>query len=191
MDDKKPLKISVRPTNRTLAPDFAKHASPVLSADDRFQTSVTDQGLLISCLWYRDLNAAFDLLDRHGFEKLLWGDPSIAFKFETVVVSGRTREIVLEPILLVEVESPPEFIGNVIGDLSSRRALITGQRVLEGGAIVVSAEAPLSELRRYDEDLANITVKSGSASASFLKYDRRWGFPGPPPDEPMSAALRA
>ena len=113
----------------------------------------------------------------------------IEYRFETAESNGRKRDIILEPILLVEVVSPPEFIGHVIGDLSARRGWLIGQEE-NAGLITVVAEVPLSQLIRYTAELRALSNGTASASATFLKYDKC--SRGLPPDgEPMAAALRA
>ena len=92
----------------------------------------------------------------------------------------------------IEVSSPPESVGNVIGDISSRRGLIYLQRELSPDMLEVTAEVPLSELRGYDSLLATITGGRGRVAVNTLRYNeapRRVG--GDPDDEPFSMALRA
>ena len=77
--------------------------------------------------------------------------------------------IILEPVMNVEVVSPDEYTGNVIGDLNKRRGLPKGQDV-KGGAVVIKADVPLSELFGYVTDLRTITSGRASASLTFSHY---------------------
>jgi len=77
--------------------------------------------------------------------------------------------VLLEPIMAVEVVSPDEYTGNVIGDLNKRRGLPKGQEV-KGGAVVIKADVPLSELFGYVTDLRTITSGRASASLTFSHY---------------------
>ena len=92
--------------------------------------------------------------------------------------------------MLVEVSTLPEHVGWVIGDLSARRGIVLGQRELVEGALEISAEVPLSELRGYDSVLSGITGGRGVVSVSTLKYNIAPPRVGPS-DEPVSMALRA
>ncbi len=57
--------------------------------------------------------------------------------------------VFLEPIMKLEVITPDEYVGSVIGDLNRRRGLPKGQEARSGGAIAVQAEVPLSEMFGY------------------------------------------
>jgi elongation factor G len=58
----------------------------------------------------------------------------------------RASPTLLEPIMAVEVETPEDFMGNVVGDLNSRRGMIQGMEDLAGGGKAVRAEVPLAEM---------------------------------------------
>jgi elongation factor G len=81
----------------------------------------------------------------------------------------RSAPAILEPIMRLEVETPTETQGSVVGDLSSRRALILGTDV-RGGLTVVSAEAPLAEMFGYATDLRSQTQGRGTFSMEFAGY---------------------
>ncbi|TDA49314.1 elongation factor G, partial [Burkholderia pyrrocinia] len=57
--------------------------------------------------------------------------------------------VLLEPMMAVEVETPEDFMGNVMGDLSGRRGIIQGMDDMVGGGKIVRAEVPLSEMFGY------------------------------------------
>ncbi|MBS1950428.1 MAG: Translation elongation factor G [Cytophagales bacterium] len=75
----------------------------------------------------------------------------------------------LEPIMAVEVISPDEYTGSVTGDLNRRRGVMKGMDT-RGGAQVIKADVPLSELFGYVTDLRTITSGRASASLTFSHY---------------------
>ncbi len=72
----------------------------------------------------------------------------------------QAKPILLEPIMTLEVYVPDEFVGDVIGDLSSRRAQIAGSEK-EGQTMVIKAQVPLAEMRRYATVLRSLTKGRG------------------------------
>ena len=94
------------------------------------------------------------------------------------------RPVVLEPIASVEVITPSECLGDVMGDLSSRRATVQGSDVDEWGDQIITALVPESELIRYAIDLRSIT---GGRGKFTTKHDHYAQVPGgvevPPPPE--------
>ena len=92
---------------------------------------------------------------------------SMAFK-EAMQKAGA---ILLEPIMKVEVTMPEEYMGDVIGDINSRRGRIEGMDDLGGGKIV-KAYVPLSEMFGYSTDLRSKTQGRGNYSMFFDKYEQ-------------------
>ncbi|TCP97207.1 translation elongation factor 2 (EF-2/EF-G) [Cricetibacter osteomyelitidis] len=90
---------------------------------------------------------------------------SIAFK----AAFNKANPVLLEPIMKVEVETPPEYVGDVIGDLSRRRAIVNGQESNEF-VTMISAEVPLSEMFGYATDLRSQTQGRASYSMEPFKY---------------------
>lgn len=90
---------------------------------------------------------------------------SLAFK------SGvrAAKPVLLEPIMAVEVVTPEEYMGDVIGDLSSRRGKVQGMEQ-RGNAQVVKAEVPLSEMFGYSTDLRSKTQGRATYTMQFLNY---------------------
>jgi elongation factor G len=82
----------------------------------------------------------------------------------------RARPVLLEPIMAVEVVTPEEFIGTVIGDLSSRRGRVEGQEP-RGNAVAVRASVPLSEMFGYATDLRSSTQGRATYTMQFDRYD--------------------
>ena len=78
--------------------------------------------------------------------------------------------VLLEPIMKVEVTMPEEYMGDIIGDLNSRRGRIEGMDDLGGGKIV-RAYVPLSEMFGYSTDLRSRTQGRGNYSMFFEKYE--------------------
>jgi elongation factor G len=83
---------------------------------------------------------------------------------------GKADAVLLEPIVTVEVTVPEQFMGDVIGDLNSKRGRILGM-VPRGKMQVVSAMVPLAEMSRYSIDLRSITGGRGVFSMEFSHYE--------------------
>jgi elongation factor G len=106
---------------------------------------------------YHDVDSsvlAFEIAARAAFRELKQhGDPRL-----------------LEPIMKVEVVSPEEFTGSVIGDINSRRGMIQGQD-MRGNANVVNAMVPLANMFGYVNDLRSFSSGRASFSMSFDHYE--------------------
>ncbi len=90
---------------------------------------------------------------------------SLAFK----EAAKKCKPVILEPIMEVEVTAPNEYLGSVMGDVSSRRGTIKDQEE-RGNAIIVKAHVPLSEMFGYATDLRSFTQGRGSYSMQFWQY---------------------
>ena len=91
---------------------------------------------------------------------------SLAFK----EAAKRAKPVLLEPIFAVEVVTPEEFLGDVIGDLSRRRGRVEGQE-RRGNALAVSARVPLSEMFGYATDLRSNTQGRATYTMQFDAYE--------------------
>ncbi|WP_296658877.1 elongation factor G [Paraburkholderia sp.] len=92
---------------------------------------------------------------------------SMAFK----EAMRRAKPILLEPMMAVEVETPEEFMGNVMGDLSSRRGIVQGMEdIAGGGGKIVRAEVPLSEMFGYSTSLRSLTQGRATYTMEFKHY---------------------
>jgi elongation factor G len=91
---------------------------------------------------------------------------SLAFK----EAARRAKPVLLEPIFAVEVVTPEEFLGDVIGDLSRRRGRIEGQE-RRGNALTVTARVPLSEMFGYATDLRSTTQGRANYTMQFEAYE--------------------
>ena len=81
----------------------------------------------------------------------------------------KANPVLLEPMMAVEVETPADFMGNVVGDLSSRRGMIQGMNDLPG-LKVISAEVPLAEMFGYSTSLRSATQGRATYTMEFKRY---------------------
>ena len=79
--------------------------------------------------------------------------------------------VLLEPMMLATISSPEDSVGDVIGDLNSRRGRPLGMEPTGGGMTEVKAEVPMSELLSYAPDLRSITGGQGEFTMEFLRYE--------------------
>jgi len=78
--------------------------------------------------------------------------------------------VLLEPMMKVEVEVPEDYLGSVIGDLSSRRGQVEGQSV-DSGQSKVQSKVPLAEMFGYATQLRSMTQGRGIFSMEFSHYE--------------------
>ena len=78
--------------------------------------------------------------------------------------------VLLEPMMAVEVETPEEYMGDVMGDLSSRRGIIQGMEDMAGGGKVIRAEVPLSEMFGYSTTVRSLSQGRATYSMEFKHY---------------------
>jgi len=91
---------------------------------------------------------------------------SIAFK----EAMRRASPVVLEPMMGVEVETPEDYMGNVMGDLSGRRGIVQGMEDMISGGKIVRAEVPLSEMFGYATSLRSLTQGRATYTMEFKHY---------------------
>ena len=82
----------------------------------------------------------------------------------------KANPVLLEPIMAVEVETPEEKMGDVMGDLSSRRGVIQGMDDLVGGGKSIKAEVPLAEMFGYATQLRSLTQGRATYTMEFKHY---------------------
>ncbi|OBS31024.1 Elongation factor G [Tepidimonas fonticaldi] len=82
----------------------------------------------------------------------------------------KAQPVILEPMMAVEVETPEEYAGNVMGDLSSRRGMVQGMDDLPGGGKVIKAEVPLSEMFGYSTTLRSMSQGRATYTMEFKHY---------------------
>ncbi len=97
---------------------------------------------------------AFELCAKEGFK----------------VAAPKCKPVLLEPIMKLEVVTPEEFVGNIIGDLNRRRGMLKGQEPRTGGAIAIQADVPLAEMFGYVTDLRTISSGRASSTMEFSHY---------------------
>ncbi len=84
---------------------------------------------------------------------------------------AQAKPVLLEPIMLVTVSVPEDSVGDVIGDLNSRRGHPLGMEPAGGGMTDVKAEVPMAEMLSYAPDLRAITGGQGEYTMEFLRYE--------------------
>jgi elongation factor G len=82
----------------------------------------------------------------------------------------KTKPVLLEPIMKLEVVTPEEYVGTVIGDLNRRRGMPKGQEGRIGGAVSIQAEVPLAQMFGYVTQLRTITSGRASSTMEFAHY---------------------
>jgi elongation factor G len=82
----------------------------------------------------------------------------------------KASPVILEPMMAVEVETPEDYAGNVMGDLSSRRGMVQGMEDMVGGGKAIKAEVPLSEMFGYSTTLRSATQGRATYSMEFKHY---------------------
>jgi len=84
----------------------------------------------------------------------------------------KANPIVLEPIVRVEITSPAVAMGDITGDLATKRGRISGNSALQGGRVSISALVPLAELNGYQSRLKSLTGGEGSFTMDLSHYDQ-------------------
>ena len=97
---------------------------------------------------------AFELCAKEGFK----------------AAAHKAKPVLLEPIMSLEVITPEDYVGAVIGDLNRRRGLPKGQEPRAGGAVAIEAEVPLSEMFGYVTDLRTNTSGRATSTMTFSHY---------------------
>ena len=83
----------------------------------------------------------------------------------------RAKPVLLEPVIKLEVTTPEEFMGDVIGDINSRRGRIESMEDLQGGAKLITAFAPLANLFGYTSDLRSMSQGRAASSMELSQYE--------------------
>jgi len=84
----------------------------------------------------------------------------------------KAKPVLLEPIVNIEVTVPTDNMGDISGDLASRRGQMKGQDMLPGGMVVIKGEVPLAEVADYHSRLSSITGGQGSYALEFSHYEQ-------------------
>jgi elongation factor G len=83
----------------------------------------------------------------------------------------KAKPVLLEPIVNIEVTCPADNMGDITGDLASKRGRVQGQDMLAGGFVVIKAQVPLSEVTQYNSQLKSVTGGRGSYSMELSHYE--------------------
>ena len=83
----------------------------------------------------------------------------------------KAKPVLLEPIVNMEITVPGENVGNIAGDLASKRGRVIGQEMLAGNFIVIKAQVPLAEVTQYNSQLKSVTGGRGSYSMTLSHYE--------------------
>ena len=84
---------------------------------------------------------------------------------------SKARPIILEPIVKLEVNAPEANMGDIAGDISSKRGQISGTDSMQAGTLSIRGQVPLSELNNYQARLKSVTAGQGSFSVELSHYD--------------------
>ncbi|MGE3845215.1 MAG: elongation factor G, partial [Vicinamibacterales bacterium] len=82
----------------------------------------------------------------------------------------KASPVLLEPMMAVEVETPEDYAGTVMGDLSSRRGMVQGMDDMTGGGKAIKAEVPLAEMFGYSTTLRSLTQGRATYTMEFKQY---------------------
>ncbi|MEY4975709.1 MAG: elongation factor [Pseudomonadota bacterium] len=97
-----------------------------------------------------------------------------AFKMAAIFgfkeAARKASPVILEPMMAVEVETPEDYAGNVMGDLSSRRGMVQGMDDMPGGGKAIKAEVPLSEMFGYSTTLRSMSQGRATYTMEFKHY---------------------
>jgi elongation factor G len=91
---------------------------------------------------------------------------SLAFKD----AMAKARPTLLEPVMQVEVQTPSEYAGDLMGDLNSRRGRIAGMDT-RGASTIIRAQVPMAEMLTYEQHLTSATGGRGAYSMTYSHYD--------------------
>jgi len=99
----------------------------------------------------------------------------LAFKLAACIATRagikQAKPIILEPVMRVEVTTPEEFMGDVIGDLNSRRGRIEAMEDLTGGAKLIKAFVPLANMFGYTSDIRSMSQGRAASSMEIAQYE--------------------
>ncbi len=84
---------------------------------------------------------------------------------------SKAKPVLLEPIVAMDITVPSEYMGDITGDISSRRGRVQGQDMLAGNMMVIKALVPLSEITTYNSQLKSVTGGQGSYSMELSHYE--------------------
>jgi len=166
--------LTVEPRNRGEGLEFVDEISG--GAIPRNLIPAVEKGVLEACvagplaghpvvdIRVRCIDGKFHAVDSNEMAFKLAG----SFGFKAAV--EKARPTLLEPIMDVEVSAPSDHVGDVMGDLSSRRGRVQSTEA-RGGATVVQAKVPMAEMLEYASSLTSMTGGQGEFHMEFSHYD--------------------
>jgi elongation factor G len=83
----------------------------------------------------------------------------------------KARPIILEPIVSIDITAPENNMGDIAGDISSKRGQLSGTDALAAGTLSIKGQVPLSELSNYQARLKSVTAGQGSYTIELSHYD--------------------
>jgi elongation factor G len=95
----------------------------------------------------------------------------IAGKNAFIDALQKAKPTLLEPVVNLEITVPADNMGDITGDMASKRGRVTGQDMLPGNMIVIKVQVPLSEVSSYNSQLKSVTGGQGSYSMELSHYD--------------------
>ncbi|HKA39022.1 MAG TPA: elongation factor G [Burkholderiales bacterium] len=84
---------------------------------------------------------------------------------------SKARPIILEPVVNIEITAPENNMGDIAGDLSSKRGQLSGTDSVAPGTLIIKGMVPLAELNNYQARLKSVTAGQGSYAIEFARYD--------------------
>jgi translation elongation factor EF-G len=170
-----PLSILVTRPSATSQLWFAREAADAVTGSPAVHAEPSEGGLMLHGMTELDLEMVCDELKKR-YPDLRLGNPEVAY------VEG---EKLLEPYYLATVDTPEDFMGNVVGDLSSRRGLIVEMDDCPTGK-TIKAEVPVAECFGYTTTLRHLTNGKGHYKLKFIGYRPAPGYPSG--GEPLNVA---
>ena len=97
---------------------------------------------------------------------------SNAIRFLSIDAVQKAKPVLLEPFVKLHIAIPTDMIGDISSDMSGRRGRILGTEILPGDQSLLEAEAPLSEVMSYSNQLKSITAGTGSYEMEYSHDER-------------------
>jgi elongation factor G len=153
-------------TNKTVGGSIPREYVPAVEAGIR---EAMDNGIVAG---YQMIDIAVDLVDGSYHEV---DSSEMAFKIAGSMgfkeVAKKAAPVIKEPIMGVEVVTPDDFLGDIIGDLNSRRGRIEGMEPAQGGTQIIKAHVPLAEMFGYATTVRSASQGRASYSMEPSHYD--------------------
>jgi elongation factor G len=154
-------------TNKTVGGSIPREYVPAVEAGIR---EAMDGGILAG---YQMIDIGVDLVDGSYHEV---DSSEMAFKIAGSMgfkeVAKKAAPVIKEPIMAVEVVTPDDFLGDIIGDLNSRRGRIEGMEPAQGGTQIIKAHVPLAEMFGYATTVRSASQGRASYSMEPSHYDQ-------------------